>query len=78
MACIQLILIHIEILVCFIVGFLEVIETFSSIFLCWSLGTVCEGEMFFSTLMTVFLVFRDSIDYFEPHERTLPKPSPIK
>lgn len=71
MACIQLILLHIEILVHFIVGFLEVIETFSSIFLCLPLGTLCEGEMVFSTLITVFLVFRDSIAYFELHERTL-------
>lgn len=56
-ACIQLILTHLEILVGFVVGFLEVIETFSSIFLCLSLGTVCEGEMFLPTLITVFLVF---------------------
>lgn len=62
-ACIQLILIHLEILVRFIVGFLEVIETFSSIFLCLSLGTVCEGETFFPALIIVFLVFRDSIAY---------------
>lgn len=62
----------------FIVGFLEVIEAFSSIFLCLSLGTVCEGEMFLPTLITVFVVFRDSIAYFELHERTLSKSSPIK
>lgn len=43
MACIQLILIHLEILMCFKTAFLEVIETFSSILLCLSLGTVHEG-----------------------------------
>lgn len=77
-ACILLILIHLEISVGFTVGFLEVIETFSSIFLCLSLGTRCEGEMFLPTLITGFLGFRDSIAYFELHERTLSKPSPIK
>lgn len=77
-ACILLILIHLEISVGFTVGFLEVIETFSSIFLCLSLGTLCGGEMFLPTLITGFLGFRDSIAYFELHERTLSKPSPIK
>lgn len=56
---------------CFIVGFLEVIEAFSSIFLCLSLGSVCEGEKFLPTPITVFLAFRDSIAYFELCERTL-------
>lgn len=78
MACIQLILTHLEILLHFIVWFLEVTEAFSSTFLCLSLGTVCEGEMFLPTLITVFVVFRDSIAYFELPERTLSKLSPIK
>lgn len=39
--------------------------------MCLSLGTVREGEMFLPTLITIFLVFRDSIACFELHERAL-------
>lgn len=56
MACIQLILVHLEILAGFIVRSSKVIETFSSIFLCSSLSTTFEGERSLPTLITSFLV----------------------
>lgn len=56
MACIQLILVHLEILGGYIARSSEVIETFSSIFLCLSLSTMFEGERSLPTLITSFLV----------------------
>jgi len=56
LTCIQLILVHLEILAGFIGRSSEVIATFSSIFLCLSLSTVFGGHRSISMLITSILV----------------------